>query len=99
MAISLILQPDDELMTLVVNSVRNDLLANAPHYAQTLALSFVANLGNKYLAETLSSDVVNILIDPQVPMYTMANNNQIMIPPEIRESNRSLLRKNTYRHA
>ncbi len=46
MAVSLLLKPGDESFTMGVNSMRNDLVSGV-HFAQTLALSTIANLGKK----------------------------------------------------
>jgi AP-2 complex subunit alpha len=60
LAFALMLRPGDELMTLVVNSMRNDIVSPF-HYAQSLALAAAANLGGTDLAELLSSDVQRII--------------------------------------
>ena len=44
MAFSMMLKPGDELMTLVVNSMRNDVVGQL-HHGQTLALSAISNIG------------------------------------------------------
>jgi AP-2 complex subunit alpha len=62
MAVSLLIRPGDELLTLVINSMRNDLLSNV-NSNQCLALSVVANLGGVELAEALGADIQRLLID------------------------------------
>lgn len=58
---SILLRSSDELMTLVVNSIRNDLKStDAAH--QCLALCCVANLGGNEYSEALSPDVVSLLL-------------------------------------
>ncbi|CAM9880160.1 unnamed protein product, partial [Phaeothamnion confervicola] len=60
-AVSLLLRSGDEMMTLVVNSMRNDLVSHS-NPAQTLALATIANLGGRELAEALVPDVQKILL-------------------------------------
>lgn len=58
---SILLKSSDELMTLVVNSIRNDL--KSPEACnQCLALCCVANLGGSEFSEALSPDVVSLLM-------------------------------------
>ncbi|DAZ95185.1 TPA: hypothetical protein N0F65_013030 [Lagenidium giganteum] len=58
---SILLKSSDELMTLVVNSIRNDL--KSPEACnQCLALCCVANLGGNEYSEALSPDVVSLLM-------------------------------------
>jgi len=92
MAVSLLLKPTDEMMTLVVNSMRNDVLSQY-HPGQTLALSAIANIGNVDIGESLSSEVEKVMLEPKVPMYAHSNSSQVLAPPEVREQNRALLRK------
>jgi AP-2 complex subunit alpha len=66
MALSLMLRPGDELMTLAVNSMRNDIIGQLVH-GQTLALAAVSNIGGTDLAEALASDVQNLLISTLEP--------------------------------
>jgi AP-2 complex subunit alpha len=60
MAVALFLKPGDELMTLVINSIRNDIVGRL-NFGQTLALSAVSNVGGTDLAEALSADVQKFL--------------------------------------
>ncbi|TYZ67830.1 hypothetical protein PybrP1_009022 [[Pythium] brassicae (nom. inval.)] len=58
---SILLKSSDELMTLVVNSIRNDL--KSPEACnQCLALCCVANLGGSEFSEALAPDVVHLLM-------------------------------------
>lgn len=58
---SILLKSSDELMTLVVNSIRNDLKSpDASH--QCLALCCVANMGGSEFAEVLSPDAVSLFM-------------------------------------
>ena len=45
MAISMMIRPGDELLALVINSMRNDIICSNANYNQCLALAVVANLG------------------------------------------------------
>lgn len=75
MAFSMMFRPGDELMTLAVNSMRNDIVGpfNA---AQTLALAAVSNMGGNDLAEALSGDVQRLIVSPleSVPSYSLGQN-------------------------
>ncbi|CAN0422670.1 unnamed protein product, partial [Hapterophycus canaliculatus] len=51
-AVSLLLRSGDTMMTLVINSIRNDLNSHSSP-AQTLALATVANLGGNDLCDAL----------------------------------------------
>lgn len=59
-AVSLLMKADNEMMTLVVNSVRNDLLSHN-NYFQALALASIANIGGAEFAEALTPDVQRVL--------------------------------------
>ena len=63
MAVSLLLRPTDEMMTLVVNSMRNDLIGPYQH-GKTLALAALSNIGGVDLAEALSGDVQRLITAP-----------------------------------
>jgi len=60
MAVALLLRPGDELMTLVINSMRNDIVGPYLH-GKMLALAAVSNIGGSDLAEALSADVQRII--------------------------------------
>ncbi|KAJ0398698.1 hypothetical protein ATCC90586_003189 [Pythium insidiosum] len=58
---SILLKSSDELMTLVINCIRNDL--KSPEACnQCLALCCVANLGGNEFSEALAPDVVHLLM-------------------------------------
>lgn len=59
-AVSLLLRSGDEMMTLVINSMKNDLTSHS-NPSQTLALATIANLGGSDLREGLFSDVAKLL--------------------------------------
>lgn len=80
MAVALLLKPGDELMTLVVNSMRNDIIGNL-HYGTTLALSAVANIGGSDLAESICPDVQKIITNPNSGSQ-FVNPNVIRTPEE-----------------
>lgn len=87
MAFSLMMRPGDELMTLVVNSMRNDLIGQLIH-GQTLALAAVSNIGGNDLAEALAGDVQRLILGT---METRHHNVAISAEEEVR--NRSLVCK------
>jgi len=63
MAVALLLRPGDDLITLVVNCIHNDLVGRDVA-AKCLALSTVANLGGNELAEALCRDVQGVIERP-----------------------------------
>lgn len=63
LALSLMIKPGDEMMTLIVNSMRNDIIGQL-HHGQTLALAAVSNIGGNDLAEALASDIQRLIISP-----------------------------------
>jgi len=67
MAFSLMFRPGDQLMSLAVNSMRNDLVGSVVH-GQTLALAAVSNMGGSDLADALAGDVQR-LISTDTPSY------------------------------
>lgn len=74
MAFSLMFRPGDELMTLVVNSMRNDLVGPL-HHGKTLALAAVSNIGGEDLAEALAGEVqrlVTMFLDDNSAAYSAA---------------------------
>jgi AP-2 complex subunit alpha len=88
MAFSLMMRPGDELMTLVVNSMRNDLIGQLVH-GQTLALAAVSNIGGNDLAEALAGDVQRLVVGT---METKQYNN-VAISAEEEIRNKSLVSK------
>jgi len=69
MAFSMMFRPGDELMSLGVNSMRNDLVGPYLH-GQTLALAAVSNMGGTDLAQALAGDVER-LVSTDTPAYMM----------------------------
>ncbi|KDO23714.1 hypothetical protein SPRG_10492 [Saprolegnia parasitica CBS 223.65] len=61
LGVSILLKSSDELMTLVVNSILNDLTSPDAAF-QCLALCCVANLGGMELCETLAPHIVKLLM-------------------------------------
>lgn len=72
MAVALFLKPGDEMMTLVINSIRNDIVGHL-NFGKTLALSAISNIGGTDLAEALSADVQRLIVSPleEGPSYHM----------------------------
>lgn len=89
MAFSMMFRPGDELMTLAVNSMRNDICGHL-HHGQTLALAAVSNMGGSDLAEALSADVQRLITSPLDGAGSFHN---INITAEQEFSNRALLCK------
>ena len=87
MAIAMMIKPGDELLTLVINSIRHDLNSNN-NPAQCLALAVVANLGGVDLAESLGADVERILLDQDENPYAYQHPN-----PDKALSDKYFLRK------
>lgn len=63
MAVALLLRPGDDLITLVVNCIHNDLIGRDPG-ATCLALATVSNIGGSDLAEALARDVQGLIERP-----------------------------------
>lgn len=78
MAFSMMFRPGDELMTLAVNSMRNDIIGQFS-YGQSLALAAVSNMGGNDLAEALSPDVQRLVAPPtdSVSIYATGPNVEI----------------------
>jgi AP-2 complex subunit alpha len=89
MALALMLRSGDELMTLVVNSMRNDIIGQL-HHGQTLALSAVANIGGADLAEALAADVQRLIVSP---LDASTHSFHSILPPEVVARNKSLICK------
>lgn len=98
MAVALFLKPGDELMTLVVNSIRNDIIGKL-NFGQTLALSAVSNIGGTDLAEALSADVQKLILLPLEPAsanlfnQTQGNPNAPKVDVEVEIRDRSSVSK------
>ncbi|KAJ3431183.1 ap-2 complex subunit alpha [Anaeramoeba flamelloides] len=61
LAVALLLNENDEFIKLIINSIHNDLLSGNEH-SQCLALTAIANIGGKEMAEALTSDVQKLLV-------------------------------------
>ena len=72
LAVTLFLHEQHELLHLVVNSIRKDLLDHNELF-NCLALHAIANVGGKEMGEALSGDVHRLLISPYVQIDTMYN--------------------------
>ena len=69
LAMTLFLHEKHELLHLVVNSIRKDLLDNNELF-NCLALHAIANVGSREMGEALSSEVHRLLISPYVLLLT-----------------------------
>jgi AP-2 complex subunit alpha len=85
MAVALLVKPGDDLMGLVINSMRNDILGHL-HHGKTLALSAIANIGGDEVAESLIADVQKLFIQTieTPPSY---NNNELSAEQEVKDKN------------
>lgn len=95
MAVSLLLKAGDPMMTLVVNSMRNDIIGNNLA-GTTLALSAAANIGNSELAESLSLDIQRLLTTPNPSVaeaYARSLDSDGEATPELMSRRRYLLQK------
>lgn len=63
MACQLLWNEKSEFLRLMVQSIRNDITNQRNDVAQSLALSFVANIGGMDFAESLAADVQNVLFN------------------------------------
>ena len=61
--ISLLLKNTDEMMTLVINSIQQDLKERERNEVQCLALAGIANIGGQMLTDAVGAMVVRMLID------------------------------------
>lgn len=75
MAFSMMFRPGDELMSLAVNSMRNDLIGPFLQ-GQTLALAAVSNMGGNDLAQALASDVQR-LVTTDMPNYMVQGDAEV----------------------
>ncbi|KAK8795582.1 hypothetical protein WA158_000239 [Blastocystis sp. Blastoise] len=67
MACSILFKNTDELFTLIVNSIRNDIIGGVENN-QCLALAACANLSGRDLAETVLDDVLNLVTKSTTPL-------------------------------
>lgn len=91
MAVSLLLKPGDDLMTLVVNSMRNDIIGNL-YFGTTLALCAIANIGGTDLAESVCPDVQKLVMNPNSNSQ-FANPNIVRTPEEEKSIKCSIRKK------
>lgn len=88
MAVSLFMRPGDQLLTLVVNSIRNDLKSYS-NYNQTVALAAVSNINGAELTEALAGEIEALVIPSE--SSGISYHAPISIEEEIR--NKSMLSK------
>lgn len=92
MALSLLLKPGDQLMSLVINSMRNDLICPFS-WAQALALAAISNIGGSEFSETLTPDVQRLLENYIQTRYLPPSNPTIS--PEVDLRNKLAVGKKT----
>jgi AP-2 complex subunit alpha len=63
LALTLLIKNTDELMNLVVNTMKRDLQSHNPEYFRCLALTAAANLGGSSLAHSMGDDVRRLIKD------------------------------------
>jgi len=68
LAISVLLKGTDELMTLVVNTIKRDLSLKHQEAVQCLALCAIANIGGRDMAQALADDVRRLVVTPATPV-------------------------------
>ena len=62
MAVTLLLTENDDLLRLVINSIRKDLEDRVNEINVCLALQAIANIGGKDLAESVAQDVFRLIV-------------------------------------
>lgn len=67
LAVTLLLNERNDLINLVVNSIRRDLVDVNNELWNCLALHAIANVGGREMGEALGGDVYRLLISPYVP--------------------------------
>lgn len=90
LAVTLFLHEEHELLHLVVNSIRKDLLDHN-ELNNCLALHAIANVGGKELGEALSAEVHRLLISPYVTREYIHDQADIWTGPPKPSSRRRLL--------
>jgi AP-2 complex subunit alpha len=68
LAVTLLLNERNDLINLVVNSIRRDLVEAHNELWNCLALHAIANVGGQEMAEALGADVYRLLISPFKPL-------------------------------
>ena len=66
LAVTLLLNERNDLINLVVNSIRRDLVDSTNELWNCLALHAIANVGGQEMAEALGADVYRLLISPYI---------------------------------
>ena len=66
LAVTLLISESDDLVRLVINSMRKDLEDVGNEVNQCLALQAIANLGGREIAESLTADVFKVLASQYV---------------------------------
>jgi hypothetical protein len=79
LAMTLFLHEKHELLHLVVNSIRKDLLDNNELF-NCLALHAIANIGGREMGESLSPEVHRLLISPYVGILPPARTANFLRP-------------------
>ena len=65
---ALMLREGDDLLRLIINSIRSDLISRQDN-AICLALNSICNVGGKEFAESLANDVLLLLVNSQTRTY------------------------------
>jgi AP-2 complex subunit alpha len=66
LAVTLLLNERNDLINLVVNSIRRDLVENHNELWNCMALHAIANVGGREMGEALGAEVYRLLISPYV---------------------------------
>lgn len=59
--ISVLMNANNELMRLIIQSIKNDLSSRSPVHVN-LALQCIANIGSREMAETFGSEIPKLLV-------------------------------------
>lgn len=78
LAVSLLIKSGDSMMTLIMNSMRNDLLSNNLA-GITLALAAIGNIGGVELADSLSEDIEHVILNPFEHRGDVQLNNPLIV--------------------
>lgn len=68
LAVTLLLNERNDLINLVVNSIRRDLVEVHNELWNCMALHAIANVGGREMGEALGGDVYRLLISPYIPL-------------------------------
>eukprot|EP00940_MAST-03C_sp_MAST-3C-sp2_P002477 g2477.t1 len=66
LAMTLLIQQNDELMSLLINGVRNDLLKGS-NFVKSMAVTCIANTRYPQLAEVVGTEIYKILVNVKTP--------------------------------